>query len=90
MDRNKRQLDSLMSALRHLAADQTAMQPVLGAKRAIWKCISEEVHEADRELFKEELRNRAIAEEEKVPSEREKLFWRDVAQYALAPIKPST
>ncbi len=81
-------LDNLMAALRILAKDFTIKQQTLGAEQAIWRCITREVHKDDKEAFLAKLRSEALAAEHNAPKEHEKLFWRDVAQYALAPIEP--
>ena len=77
----------LMPSLRHLASDRT-VDRLKGAKRAIWMSYTGLAIEADRQLFRHELRKRAIDEEKKARSEREKLFWRGVAQYVSASLEP--
>jgi hypothetical protein len=79
-------LKSLMNTLRRLANDKTI--DFKGAKLAIWKCIFEELDEAGREPFLQELRKQAGDEEKDAPSELVKLFWRDVAHYTSNPTKP--
>jgi hypothetical protein len=73
----------LMPSLRRLASDRTVDQ----AHRAIWMSYSGLVNEADRQRFRDELRRRAIEEENKAGPAQEKLFWRDVAQYVSASLK---
>jgi hypothetical protein len=77
---NERILTDLMPSLRHLAVDRTINQ-MKAAKRAIWISYTGLALEADRQLFRDELRKRAIDEEKKARPELEKLFWRDEAQY---------
>ena len=78
---------SLMPSLRHLASDRTVDQ-VRGAQRAIWMSYTGLVNEADRQRFRDELRRRAIEEENKAGPVQEKLFWRDVAQYVSTSLEP--
>ena len=85
-----RQLKSLMVTLRNLSRrpDVGSSDCIRGAKLAIWKCIFEELGEADREPCLRELRQQANDEEKNAPDEQVKLFWRDVAQYEPDAKKP--
>ncbi|MGB6663033.1 MAG: hypothetical protein WBE14_16770 [Xanthobacteraceae bacterium] len=80
------QFNGLMVALRSIVRldDHKSVE---AAKLQIWRCIQPLV-EADKKPFLERLRTEAIAEENKAPSDLAKLFWRDVAEYALSPTKP--
>jgi hypothetical protein len=80
MDRVYLILTSLIPSLRHLASDRTVDQ-LKGAKLAIWMSYSGFADEADKQRFRDELCKRAIEEEKKARSAREKLFWRGVQQY---------
>jgi hypothetical protein len=80
---HERILTDLMPSLRHLAVDRTINQ-MKAAKRAIWISYTGLALEADRQRFRDELRERAIDEETKAHPELEKLFWRDIAHYVLA------
>jgi hypothetical protein len=79
----ERIVTDLMPALRRLAVDRTANQ-MMGAKQAIWISYTGLALEADRKLFQDELRKRAIDEEKKARPDLEKLFWRDVGHYAVS------
>jgi len=83
----ERILTSLMPSLRHLAVDRSVDQ-VKGAKRVIWMSYTGLTNEADKQRFRDQLRKQAIGEEKKERPEREKLFWRDVAQYVSASLEP--
>jgi hypothetical protein len=80
---HERILTDLMPALRRLARDRTVDQ-MKGARRAIWMSYTGMALEADRKRFRDELDKRAIDEEKKAGPKLEKLFWRDVAQYATS------
>ena len=88
MNRNEHTLASLMPALQKLASNRSVENQMKGAKLAVWRCISREMNETDKASFLLALRFRALGEEANASIEDEKLFWRDVAQYATAPIKP--
>jgi hypothetical protein len=61
----------LMPSLRHLASDRTVIRPT-GLSRMSYSGL---VNEADRQRFRDELRMRAIEEENKAGTAQAKLFW---------------
>ena len=67
-------------ALRKLALDDD--KNVAAARVQIWNYFQPLITSQER------LRTEAIAEKDKAPSDLAKLFWRDVAEYALSPTKP--
>jgi hypothetical protein len=83
----ERILTGLMPSLRQLASGRTADRLKI-AKRAIWMSYTGLADEADRLRFRDEFCRRAIEEEKKARTEREKLFWRGVAQYVSASLEP--
>jgi hypothetical protein len=77
----ERIVTDLMPFLRRLAVEGTADQ-ARGARQAIWISYTGLTIAGDKQRFRDELRKRAIDQESKAGAESEKLFWRDVAEYA--------